>query len=235
MHYDPSKRVDIISKTPNPPPKHPTRGQRYLLSGGKVFVRKAKDINAIGLHQTAVDFAASRQQIAAEHGDAKMALAMRAEAHEIPAHAVAFTEGFFVTAVPLLWYAYCGNGMNAYALQVEIDGLYCGNTRDRIGSTWGGKPMTLTETTIETARNAVGYLYDEGRALGCPLEYYLAHRQFTLKNSDPGQEIWEAVGVDFCEKVLGLKPKLDYCEKDKKGKPGKPIPRDWDPRSTHPY
>lgn len=235
QHYDPTKRIDLIPQTPNPPPRHPTRGQRYPLVGGKVQVRKAEDIWAIGLHQTAVDFAASAQQIRAEHGDARMALAMRAEAHEIPAHVVSFTEGFFVTAIPLLWYAYCGNGMNAYALQVEIDGKYCGRTADRLGSTWGGSPMTLTKQTIETARNAVGYLYEEGRKLGCPLTHYLAHRQFTAKTSDPGEELWVSVGIDFCEKELGLKPKLEYWEKDKKGKKGAPIPHDWDPRSSAKY
>lgn len=233
QHYDPSKRYDLSHELKNPP-RSEKRG--FLTArgrDGKMLLRDPKKIVSIGLHQTAADYTAVKYQIQAAGGDFKLALARRCI--EIPAHAFALTEGFFVTALPLLSWAYCGNGLNDHALQVEIDGKYCGTTKDRIKSTWGGPPMDLTQVTIETARNAVGYLYEEGRKLGCPLEFYEGHRQYTAKPSDPGEELWVSVGIDFCEKVLKLKPRLDYCEKDKDGKQGKPIPKDWDPRSSHSY
>lgn len=237
QYYDPSKRYDIGHELANPARKISGDDKGKLMvecsPSGKTLMRDPKKIISLGLHQTAADFTVVKYQIQAAGGDTKLALARRCI--NVPAHAFALTEGFFVTGLPLLAHAFCGHGLNGHALQVEIDGKYCGTTKDRDGSTWGGKPMTVTPLLIETARNAVGYLYEEGKKLGCPLEFYEAHRQYTAKPSDPGEELWVAVGIDFCEKVLGLKPRLDYFEKDRNGKKGQPIPHDWDPRSTHKY
>ncbi len=237
QYYDPSLRYDLGHELSNPPRKisGEGKGKRMTEVGrdGKMLVRDPKKVVSIGLHQTAADFTVVKYQIQAAGGDTKLALARRCI--NVPAHAFALTEGFFVTGIPLLGHAFCGHGLNGHALQVEIDGKYCGITADREGSTWGGKPMVVTPLLIETARNAVGYLYEEGRKLGCPLEYYEAHRQYTAKPSDPGEELWVGVGIDFCEKVLKLKPRLDHCEKDRSGLQGKPIPKNWDPRSPHKY
>lgn len=237
QHYNPALRYDVGHLLANPARKidGANKGKLMVERGrdGKTLMRDPKKIVSIGLHQTAADYTVVKYQIQAAGGDAKLALARRCIS--VPAHAFALTEGYFVTGLPLLAHAWCGHGLNDHALQVEIDGKYCGRTADREGSTWGGKPMVVTPKLIETARNAAGFLYEEGRKLGCPLEFYEAHRQYTNKPSDPGEELWVAVGIDYCEKVLGLKPRLDYCEKDRNGLQGKPIPRDWDPRSTHKY
>lgn len=231
--YDPRYRVDVIPEQTNPPRRTPGRGPRYLIRKGRVVERDPRSIIGIGLHQTAVDFTATKAKIAAAGGDFRLALARRAL--NVPTHALAFTEGFFATPIPLLWYAYHGHGMNPYTLACEIDGKYAGDTRDPEGTTWKGPPMLWTAQTRDTARNAVGYLYEEGRRLGMPLEFYFAHRQFTSKSSDPGEQIWVEVGIDFCERELKLKPRIDHHETDRNGNRGSPIPSVWDPRSDHPY
>lgn len=76
-------------------------------------------------------------------------------------------------------------------------------------------------------RNALGYLVEEGRALGMPIEFMWAHRQSTAKPSDPGEELWQRVGVEFGMKVLGLKPQCDLKLKDRSGNWGKTIPIEW--------
>lgn len=237
QYYDPAKRYDIGHELANPARKisGDDKGKLMVELGPdrKTRMRDPKKVISIGLHQTAADFTVVKYQIQAAGGDTKLALARRCI--NVPAHAFALTEGFFVTGLPLLAHAFCGHGLNDHALQVEIDGKYCGTTKDRDGSTWGGKPMVVTPLLIETARNAAGFLYEDGMRQGCALEYYETHRQYTNKPSDPGEELYVAVGIDFCEKVLKLKPRLDYCEKDRNGLQGKPIPKDWDPRSTHKY
>lgn len=237
QYYDPAKRYDIGHELANPARKisGDDKGKLMVELGPdrKTRMRDPKKVISIGLHQTAADFTVVKYQIQAAGGDTKLALARRCI--NVPAHAFALTEGFFVTGLPLLAHAFCGHGLNDHALHVEIDGKYCGTTKDRDGSTWGGKPMVVTPLLIETARNAAGFLYEDGMRQGCALEYYETHRQYTNKPSDPGEELYVAVGIDFCEKVLKLKPRLDYCEKDRNGLQGKPIPKDWDPRSTHKY
>ena len=237
QYYDPAKRYDIGHELANPARKisGDDKGKLMVELGPdrKTRMRDPKKVISIGLHQTAADFTVVKYQIQAAGGDTKLALARRCI--NVPAHAFALTEGFFVTGLPLLAHAFCGHGLNDHALQVEIDGKYCGTTKDRDGSTWGGKPMVVTPLLIETARNAAGFLYEDGMRQGCALEYYETHRQYTNKPSDPGEELYVAVGIDFCEKVLKLNPRLDYCEKDRNGLQGKPIPKDWDPRSTHKY
>lgn len=232
-HYDPALRYDLSHELKNPPRKPNGKRMTEVGRDGKTLMRDPKKIISLGLHQTAADFTVVKYQIQAAGGDWKLALARRCI--NVPAHAFALTEGFFVTGLPLLAHAYCGHGLNDHALQVEIDGKYCGRTADREGSTWGGKPMAVTPLLLETARNAVGFLYEEGMRLGCDLQYYEGHRQYTNKPSDPGEELWVGVGIDFCEKELGLKPRLDYFETDRKGLKGRPICRDWDPRSPHKY
>lgn len=217
--------LDLRHEQVNPfPPKVKADGTKIStsqVSGGRTTVREARLIKGIALHQTACVFGPSND---------------RAKAHRralsIPAHAVAFRDGVVAIPAPALWYLYTSNGLNAFTLGLEIEGQYPGllddpttPQREDETSIWkGATPTPLDELTIETARFALKWLVDEGRALGCPIEYLYAHRQSNgQKPSDPGAGIWRAVAIDYGVKVLGLKTQPDFTCGD-----GRPIPRGWE-------
>jgi hypothetical protein len=135
--------------------------------------------------------------------------------------------------IPLTWYAYHGHGFNPYSLGLEMEALLPGL---RGKATWNKKPATpITPEFIAACRNATGYLYEEGRRAGMPIEFAWAHRQSTAKPSDPGQELWEAVVIDFAMKELGLKPQYDLVLTSRTGARGQTIPIEWDPHGVGHY
>jgi hypothetical protein len=57
-----------------------------------------------------------------------------------------------------------------------------------------------------------------------PIEYIHAHRQSSgTRRSDPGEELWQKVVLEFAVPVLGLKTEPSRVLKD-----GRPIPESWD-------
>lgn len=233
--YDASKIIDLTGQQPNPPSTTPK--QKHLIRGGKVVVRRPEDIDSIVVHQTAVDFGASRQQIAAAGGDP--ILAEHRRALNVAAHMTAFTTGFAVHANPFLWYVWHGNGFNRHSLGLEIDGLYSGlkddpNTvprEDAQTTAGGGHAQPLTDATCNAARQALAYMVEKGAQQGIHIKYVLAHRQSSgTRRPDPGQEIWERVVLDFAVKTLGLQTKPDMLIDD-----GYSIPREWQPGARGRY
>lgn len=224
--------IDLSTTRKNPPDVPPGGEPKYSLKNGKVLVRDPKKITTIGIHQMACVFGPAN--------DREKAFL---RALNIPAHACAY-DGVIVTPIPLLWYAYHGNGMNAYSLGLEIEGHYAGklddpNTiakREDLASMSDGKePTPWTDLRRDTACAAVKLLVDGGRALGCPIEFIEAHRQHHAgKPSDPGAMIWKTVVLDYAVPVLGLKVRNDRVTTMSKGS-GRPIPKDWDPSSPHAY
>lgn len=188
---------------------------------GKSVRRRAASIRAITIHQTAVEFGVAPYQLLAAGGDRELALARRA--HDVACHALAFREGFVSLPVPLRWYVYHGNELNAHSLGLEIEGNYPGVAG---GSTANGKPASeLTPTVVESARAALRRLVDEGRNEGCPIEFIHAHRQSSSsRRADPGEALWRAVVLDYAVPVLGLK-----TEPRRIWGTGRPIPKAWDP------
>jgi hypothetical protein len=124
---------------------------------------------------------------------------------------------------------YTSNGLNSFTLGLEIEGIYPGYPGAKV---WGSNPATpFTELARDSARFALKYLLDTGRAAGMPIEYLYAHRQSSgQKPSDPGFEIWQQVVLDYGVKVLGLKTRNEYVVGD-----GKPIPSAWDSTSKAKY
>lgn len=234
IHYDPARMVDLRSRQVNPPPAIGQNGKpksRYATAKGKVVERKPETVRGIVVHQTAVEFGVSKGQVKAAGGDADMAKYVRLMG--IPAHAIASQTGKFVVHCPLSWYAYHGHGFNEYSLGLEMEACLPGL---KGGKTWNGKPGTvITPEFIASCRAALGYLYEEGRNAGMPIEFVWAHRQSTAKPSDPGQELWEAVVIDFGVKELKLKPQYDLVLKDRSGNSGKKIPLEWDPHGVGHY
>jgi len=225
------KHLDLCSEQKNPPPpKQSVDGKKVniaLIKSGKVVVRDPKTITGIGIHQTACVFGPSND-IDKRH---RRSLG-------VPCHALAFRDGVFATAFPLEWYMYHGNELNAFTLGLEIEGQYPGRAddpttpkREDIQSTWGGNPTPFDDLAIETSREALKYLVEEGRRRGMPIEYVWAHRQSNgQKPSDPGHEIWKHVVLDYGVPVLGLRTQVDKTWRD-----GKPIPGLWDPSAKGKY
>jgi len=215
--------LDLTKEAKNPPPPKTkpdgTKVQIAKLVKGKVLVRDPKKIIGITIHQTACVFG-PKDDLAARHR----------RALNVPSHALAFRDGVVGVAYPALWYMYHGNGLNAFSLGLEIEGHYPEvlddpktPRREDIESTWGHDPTPLDALTIETARAGLKFLYDEGKRLGCPLEYIWAHRQSNgVKVSDPGAGIWQEVVLDYGVAVLGLKIQPEKVWDD-----GKKIPASW--------
>lgn len=234
MGYDLSQVINLTAEQTNPP----ARREKYKLKGGRVLVRDPKKITGIVIHQTACVFGVSDRQVKAAGGDP--VLAKHRRAMNIGAHVTAFMTGKAVYAHDLLWYVYSSNGFNPYTYALEIEGLYCG--LKGVLSTAAGDPRdvtVLTKATIEAARLGLTFIYELGRRLGSPLEWAYAHRQSSpTRRSDPGEEIWEAVVIDYAVPVLGLKVNNSLVlppsnPKHKTG--GYPIPKQWDPSATAKY
>jgi hypothetical protein len=214
--------LDLTGESRNPPPpKTASDGSKNpicRLKNSKVLVRDPKTITGIGIHQTACVF-----------GPADNLIKRHRRAFDVPSHALAFRDGVVATAFPMLWYMYHGHRLNAFTYGLEIEGQYPGllddpatPQREDIQTAWKGI-TPLDDLTIETARAALKYLYEEGLKLGSPVQYVWAHRQSNDKKiHDPGAGIWKHVVLDYAVAVLGLK-----VEPNRKWNDGNPIPAAW--------
>lgn len=214
--------IDLTHEQKNPP----ERRKHRVGKDGKVVVRDLANVTGIVVHQTACVFGVASYQVKAAGGDA--ILAKRRRALDVACHAIAFREQEVgvVLPNPLEWWVNHGNGFNAYTLGLEIEGLYPGLLSRPQQTTWGGgnKPTPMLASTIENAREALRYLVEEGRRRGAPIRDVYAHRQSNNKPSDPGEEIWKRVVLEYGVPKLGLVPHQSLKLDD-----GRPIPVEWDP------
>ena len=212
------------------PIKHKADGTKVATSkivNRHTFCRDPQTVTGVTVHQTACVF-----------GPAADPAKKHLRAMGIPAHAVAFRDGFYVITAPLTWYLYHGNGLNGPTLGLEIEGMYPGlpddtttPRREDEQTTWGGKPTPLDDLTISCARAALSFLVTEGRKAGMPIEFVYAHRQSNgQKPSDPGFGIWQDVVLDYAVATLGLKTQAQWACSD-----GKPIPKQWELGATGKY
>lgn len=194
---------------------------------GKVVRRDPSVVDGVTLHQTAIHFGPTAADLANAEGDRDIALAYRVK--RIASHATSF-DGFYAKTYPLDYYIYHGNYLNKKTLGLEVEGLYPGLIDDPT-TLWKGQPTELTEGRIEAAREALCYLVEEGKALGMPIKYIYAHRQAKKnRRSDPGEELWRKVALEYGVDVLGLKTRPMYALAT-----GRPIPRAWDPQGIGDY
>lgn len=211
--------------------QHPTRFPKKVNAKGQTIntseivkgatvVRRPADITGITLHQTACVF-----------GPLDDPEKKHRRALKIPAHVIAFRDGTYVQGAPLLWFLFHGNALNGFSLGLEMEGQYPGLKDDPVTpqredekTFWGaGKPTPVDATSLDCFRAALTHLVYEGRKLGCPIEYLWAHRQSSAdRRSDPGQELWERVGLEHGVEVLGLKLQPERVWRD-----GRPIPAAW--------
>lgn len=213
------------------PLKHKSDGTPISTSKivhGHTFCRDPHTITGVTIHQTACVF-----------GPAADPAKKHLRAMGIPAHAVAFRDGFYVITAPLTWHLYHGNDLSTPTLGLEVEGMYPGLPDDPKTvakhedeqTTWGGNPTALDDLTIACARAALSFLVAEGRKAGMPLEFVYAHRQSNgQKPSDPGFGIWQHVVLEHAVKTFGLRtaPQKTFGA-------GSPIPKQWEPGATGRY
>lgn len=223
--------LDLRNEQVNPfPSKTKADGSKVATSkvaGGKTVVRDPRRIRGITIHQTACVFGPAN--------DRKKAYR---RALNVPAHVVAFRDGTYVIPADPLWYLYTSNELNAFSYGLECEGQYPGllddpktPRREDEATVWGGEATPLDDLAIETFREAIKWLYEEGLRQGSPLEYVWAHRQSNgVKVSDPGEGIWKHVVLDYAVAKLGLK-----TEPTKTWGDGKALPPQWDPRGVGKY
>ncbi len=215
---------------------YPGGRNKTKMRGTAPVLRDPSTITTIVVHQTAVEFGVTKRAIKASGGDVELARARRAL--DVACHAMVFRAGYLVAAHPLRAYVNHGNRFNDHSLGLEIEGRYPGllddpstAAREDLKTTWGGKPTVLTDETVIIARAAIAWLVKEGRAEGMPLTDIVSHRQSNdMRRSDPGEEIWRRVVLDYAVQELGLIPKLGSPWRQ-----GRPVPFDWDPNGIGSY
>lgn len=196
---------------------------------GAVVVRDPSAVTGIVVHQTAAVFGVNRRQVARAGGDAREAL--RRRFLDVACHMAALRNGDVLQTNDLTTYVYHGNRLNKSTLGLEIEGRYPGWTRRPKRSTWGGDPSEVTDVIVAAARRALRELVERGHAEGMPIRYVYAHRQSSAtRRSDPGEELWRRVVLDYAVPELGLKTRPRHTVGS-----GRPIPKAWDPAGYGPY
>ena len=127
------------------------------------------------------------------------------------------------------WHA---NYFNARTIGVEIDGHFEGVLgSDR--TLWREAPRPpaeLRSAQIEGARNTCRFICEKVKEKGGEIKYIWAHRQTSeSREADPGESPWREVGL-WAQEELGLINDVNHSRYT-----GKPICKQWDPRSTHDF
>lgn len=212
---------DLRGEQTNPHPK----GRQGR--DGLTIVRAPAQITGVMLHQAGIKFPG-----------AGIKLARRSLG--VACHAMAFP-GFLAWPAELLWYINHGNGGNAWTLGLEVDGHYPGRIGRQLPRRKDGTRPEATPMfgeTIEAGRAGVRLLVEEGRRLGCPIEFLYAHRQFDAwRRADPGEWIWREVGLEYAVRVLGLeiRPAETWPHHEGPERRGLPVPEAWGPGGVGKY
>lgn len=196
---------------------------------GRTLMRAPADVTGICMHQMACNFGVTAQAVRDAGGDRDLARARRML--NVPAHACSMTTGSIAVHSPVEALLHHGHGFNDDTLGLEIEGLYAGVAGVKSTMWKPERVKALTYESVLTARGAMTYLTLAGRAAGMRIQYVYGHRQTHLsKSGDPGSEIWQQVVLAYGVPVLGLETRNEHTRRD-----GVPIPRGWDPASSHKY
>jgi hypothetical protein len=224
---------DLRNEQPDPPQ---LAEQKHRILKGEVVKRSMSSITGVVIHQTATPYGVSEAAIKAAGGNKELAKAKRAL--NVACHGLAFRDGFYALPNPLSWYVWHANALNEGTLGLEVEGLYSG-LKDNLttlpdeaaNTTWGSKPMEVTDLVVESARACLKHIVEEARSLGAPMQFIYAHRQSSpTRQSDPGQELWERVVLEYAVPVLGLKTNPRFTIGG-----GRMIPKSWDPDGMGSY
>lgn len=214
--------VDLRGEQPNPPPLYNGK-RKHWIANGKVVTRPPETVDAIVLHQTACVFGKAAHQPSRHH-----------RALGVACHALAFNDGVVVLPNPLTWWVHHGNGFNSRSLGLEVECNARGLANDP--KTVSGLEVPPTPEAIAAGREAIATLVKLARDEGMPIKYILAHRQSSpTRRSDPGEQLWKALVVDYAVPVLGLVTQPELVMTDRKGRPGRSLPPQWDPGGVRAY
>lgn len=223
---------------------HDFRVQHIDKMGGQ---RDWSEVTGITLHQTATCFLMAESN--PDPDKLKRALSRVAK---IKAHAVVLRCGHTALNAPITRrMAQAQRYFNKTDFGIEIDGWY-GGVHDNPRTFWKPKsrpdrtPMELSQVQVAATRALCRWVVETVAHHGGEVRHVHAHRQtHSGKPSDPGQLLWQAVGV-WCRDTLGLTYEVAGGEtvpakNSRRGDcwstrgPGRPIPYEWDARQPHKY
>lgn len=218
-------RLDLRLEAPRAQPK--TR-----IRHGDTVMRDPKTVTGIVVHQMATRLGVSKRLLEQAGWDRRLAEGRRAA--RTACHGAAMRSGLSVLTRPLGSYLWHGNAFNRYSLGLEIEGLYPG-LRDNLKTVRRvvrHRVDPVTDELVLAARSTLTWMVEEGRAEGMPIRFIWAHRQSSpTRRSDPGEELWQRVVLDYAVPVLGLETqnevKLESKSKKSRGW-GNRIPQEWD-------
>jgi hypothetical protein len=133
------------------------------------------------------------------------------------------------TLTDFIWHA---QGLSKKTIGIEVEGNYRGLIADP-KTLWkgGGGPHNLNPAMTAAAARLFEYLKNEFRSHDVRWSYVFAHRQSAKSRiADPGEEIWQAIGMAWINKLVGSDGSDGYSLGS-----GRPIPREWNGTSTVGY
>ena len=215
---------------------YPDGKNKVRKRGNAVVRRDLADVDTLVVHQAGAEYGVSKRAIANAGGDVELARARRAL--DVACHVMAFRQGYFVAAHDLDVYVNHAGRFNAKSYCLEIDGRYPGladdpdtAAREDLRTTWGGDPTTLTDDTVRAACDAVEWIFEEAIRRGGGIKKVKGHRQSSdTRRSDPGEEIWRRVVLDFARDQVGLE-----VVRESPWRKGRPVPVAWDPDGIGSY
>lgn len=226
----PEPEIELLdlSDRAEPPPR--VRGKRkQFVRGGRVVRRRPEDLRYLVVHQTACTFGKRRYQPRRHY-----------RALDVACHELAFRDGVIVRAAPVDWWVFHGNEFNRHSVGLEIEGSYPGlmddpetPRREDLATHWGddARMTPVTDLVVATAQAALQDLVERCYDFGAGDLVLVAHRQSSAtRRSDPGEELWQRVVLDYGVDVLGLKTDPDLVLDD-----GRALPEAWDPCGSARY
>jgi hypothetical protein len=178
-------------------------------------VRSWDDIDGVTLHQTGC----------------KMPLAPKGW-DRLNAHIGVTRDGKVILAndpTDMIWHA---QGLSRHTIGIEIAGNFAG-IDGNMKTLWrgGGGPHTLNKAMLSAMDAVLEWLLEQFSENGREFRTICAHRQSAPSRiADPGSEIWQKVALPWMERTGATVGAYGFCLPK-----GRPIPQEWDPRSTGRY
>jgi hypothetical protein len=145
----------------------------------------------------------------------------------------------------MIWHA---EALSLFTIGIEIEGTNpgfhgnCGAVWPAAGTTWfyGGSqahpnpPTECTDEQAEVADDLFALLQSEFAAHNQAFSGVWTHRQSSsMRTCDCGPSIWQRIAMKWREQLQCDPLQLNQAWPDEYGKHGAPVPKEWDPASSH--